>query len=203
MPGAARNTQPDAGASFREAIASWRLRLHTEVKKSSSLPTAMFDACDPMLETRLAETAEALLTHLEEPDAALAADDEPNGEQRLEVVGDDELRSLPRTIAAIAPRPLALDDDLAAEHLGVLVDICCAATGPLQQRAVQRLCQDFGVDAGTDLDALTRRLGRQVPAAAAADASPGSDDDLAATCRRLAAAVALHGLQPPQGGGPP
>ena len=44
-----------ANDGFREAVAQWRLNLRTEVKKSSSRPSAMFDASDPMPETGLAE----------------------------------------------------------------------------------------------------------------------------------------------------
>lgn len=199
MPGSAANTSSHGGGSFREVVATWRLRLHTEIKKASALPTAMFDACDPMLETRLAETAEALLAQLEEPDPVLADDTAPGGERRLELVTEDELRRLPRAVAAMPVGTPGIDDDLAAEQLGVLADTCCAGDEKLQQKAVQRLCREFGVDGDTDLQALAELLDEQ--ARAAIDGT-GSDDDLAATCRRIAAAATLHGCLRPKGGGP-
>jgi hypothetical protein len=200
MPDSAASATSHGGGSFREVVATWRLRLHTEVKKASALPTAMFDACDPMLETRLAETAETLLAQLEEPDPVLADDTAPGGDRRLELVSVDELRRLPRAIAAMPSRAPGLDDDLAAEQLGVLADTCCAGDPAMQQRAVARLCRDFGVDGDTDLQALAQLLDEQARTAIDGD---GSEDDLAATCRRIAATVTLHGcLQPKDGGSP-
>lgn len=197
MPGRASDPTPPAGQSFREAIASWRLALRTEVKKSSALPTAMFDACDPMLETRLAETAEAMLARLQEPDPALADQNAPGGEQRLEVIQAAELRRLPRQIAAVEPGPLDLQAGLAAEYLAILADACCTSTGPQQRHAVQRLCQDFGVSPDSDLDALTQLLAVQAGEAATTEPHAASELDLATTCRRVAAAVLLHSLPAP------
>lgn len=197
MPGRASDPTPPAGQSFREAIANWRLALRTEVKKSSALPTAMFDACDPMLETRLAETAEAMLACLQEPDPALADQNTPGGEQRLEVIQAAELRCLPRQIAAVEPGALDLQSGLPAEYLAILADACCTSTGPQQQHAVRRLCQDFAVTPDSDLDALTQLLAEQAGVAAAPEAHAASELDLATTCRRVAAAVLLHSLPKP------
>ena len=72
------------GPAFGEAVAQWHLALRTEVKKSSALPTAMFDACDPMVETRLVETAESMLACLQEPAPRLAQP--AAGELRIEHV---------------------------------------------------------------------------------------------------------------------
>lgn len=195
------NATTTAAASFREAIANWRLALHTEVKKASALPTAMFDACDPMLETRLRETAEVMLARLQEPDPSLVGETTPNDDQRLEVVTGVELRALPQQVATGEHGPLDLQSGLGGEYLAILADTCCSATGPLQHHAVQRLCQDFGVSPHSDLDALTQLLAQQAKAAVAANAKPRSDEDLASTCRRVAAAVTLHGL-PPSTSGP-
>ncbi|MGK0300930.1 MAG: hypothetical protein ACI89X_001804 [Planctomycetota bacterium] len=67
MTGQFRTEDPTA---FREAISQWQLAARTEVKRSSSLPSSMFDACDPMLEARLAESVEAMMHCLHEPNAA-------------------------------------------------------------------------------------------------------------------------------------
>lgn len=186
-----KDARSATGASFREAIATWRLNLRTEVKKASALPTAMFDACDPMLEARLAETAEAMFSRLQEPDPVVAgegADHEP----RLELVVADELRALPRRIAAAEDRALDLTEGNAAEYLGILVDACCTAPPQLQPFAVRRLSEDFGVQGGDDLGELTQLLAQQAEATLGPAPIDGSELDLAAICRRTVAAVAVH-----------
>ena len=178
------------GASFREAIAHWRLVLHTEVKRASSLPTAMFDACDPMLETRLAETTEAMLAHLHDPAPRLAAGDEAEAEGRLEVVTSDELRALPRQLTCDQHAPDLLTG-LGAEYLAALADACCLATGTAQRRAVDLLGRDFGIGPDTDL----ARLAQQVAAPQdghGASARRATAEELDQTCRRIAAALTLY-----------
>jgi hypothetical protein len=194
MPGPASGHETARGRSFREAIASWRLALRTEVKKSSSLPTAMFDACDPMLETRLAETAETLLARLQEPSDALANGHGAAGEQRLEVVGAHELSTLPQRLVAGAEAAGDLQDGLTAEYLGILADTCCTGTGSLRRCALARLQQDFGVAPEADLQQLAQLLdgqARQVLAAPPCGAGD-ADADLAALCCRIAAAMAAQ-----------
>jgi hypothetical protein len=191
MHGSGRDARSALGTSFREAIASWRLTLHTEVKRASSLPTAMFDACDPMLETRLAETAEAMLAQLHEPDPSLGEGNGP-GEQRLEVVTPEELQQLPQRIRGDTIGPLDLAFGISAEYLGVLTDACCSASGIAQQRAAQRLSEDFDVRPNSDLEQLTQELSTHVHEVLGAGANTTVDQDIEATCRRIAAAVTLH-----------
>lgn len=182
-----------ANDGFREAVAQWRLNLRTEVKKSSSLPSAMFDACDPMLETRLAESAEAMLACLQEPDDHLR-DPGDSAEKRLEHVSPAELRQLPTQVAAIAVVPLDLRTGLLAEYLGILTDTACVANGPAQHGAVQLLQRDFGLDRGADIAGLAELLTQQVQDSLAhcADASEATAEQLTVACQRLAAALALH-----------
>lgn len=184
------------GQSWLEAIAHWRLALHTEVKRSSSLPTAMFDACDPTLESRLVATAEAMLAQLQDPAPTVATGDE-HAEQRLETVTADELRALPRQIGTDFA-PLDLLSGLSAEYLGTLADTCCRANGVPQRRAVELLSRDFAVGPAADLDQLTKLLAQQTDAALGADARATSGEELAATCQRIAAAVILHTPLPPR-----
>ncbi|MBM4063443.1 MAG: hypothetical protein FJ265_20435 [Planctomycetes bacterium] len=183
-------------AGFREAIAQWRLAVHTEVKRASTLPTAMFDACDPMLETWLAETAGAVLGRMPEPPAWLAEDED--GEQRLETVHADDLRALPRRLGAAAAAA-DLGEGLGAEYLAVLADVCCRAEGAPRRVAVRRLAEDFGVADGTDLDALAQRLQQEAGAAIEPGADPGRDAELAAACQRVAAAVVQQLAERPGG----
>lgn len=152
----------------------------------------MFDACDPMLETRLAETAESMLAQLQEPDPSLT-NNQDEGEQRLEVVTTEELRRLPQRIREMTPGPLDLTEGISAEYLGVLTDACCSASGTAQQRAVQRLADDFEVRPQSDLELLAHELSHHVQAVLDAGANAAPDQDLEATCRRIAAAVTLHG----------
>lgn len=193
MPGSDATAR--AGTSFHEAIAQWRLQVRTEVKKASALPTAMFDACDPMLETRLCESVEAMLGQLQEPPAHVA---EAPGEQRLETIREAELKALPAQLVGDEVAGEDLGAGTAAEYLAVLADTCCTATGHAQQQAVRRLVQDFGADPDQDFTALLRLLLGEVDAATAPSADSGTADDLAVVCRQLTAAIALHG-RPPEG----
>lgn len=181
---------------FREAIARWRLDLRTEVKKSSSLPTAMFDACDPMLETRLAETARSMLERLQGQEAAPT--DSQGAEKRLERVTPADLRKLPAQIAAMQPAPLDLEAGLLTEYLGILADTCCHATGTPLEGAARLLARDFGLSATNDAQALTELLGRELREAPEmfAKAPAYSDDQLALACQRVAAALAIHVVNP-------
>jgi hypothetical protein len=193
--------QKGASDGFREAVAQWRLNVRTEVKKSSSLPSAMFDACDPMLETRLAESAEAMLACLQEPENHLR-DPGDSVDKRLEQVSAQELRQLPAQVAAIQVVPLDLRTGLLAEYLGILTDSACVANGPAQHGAVQLLQRDFGLSAGADVAGLAELLTRQVQDSLAHCEAAGeaTAEQLAVACQRLAAALALHPpFDPPAG----
>jgi hypothetical protein len=198
MPASGR---PPWGASegYREALAQWRLDLRTEIKKSSSLPSAMFDACDPMLETRLAESAEAMLACLQEP-ADHLRDRGDTTEKRLEHVATADLRRLPAQIGAVEPVPLDLRTGLLAEYLGILTDTACVGSGPAQHGALQLLQRDFALAADADAAAVHDLLGQQVQDSLAGCASVQAPtaEQFAAACQRLAAALAL---QPPADAG--
>ncbi len=181
---------------FGEAVAQWRLALRTEVKRASSLPTSMFDACDPMLETRLAETTEAMLALLHEPDQAIAQPAE-QGEQRLEQVAAPELAALPNRIRAAgigAAAPLDVDDGLDVEYLGILTDTCTTADSEARAGAAALLVRDFGIAPDIDLDRATRELASSL----LDNVRTETLDDV---CRRVAAAVALATSRDAQPGG--
>lgn len=181
-----------AGEDFREAVAQWRLNLRTEVKKASSLPSAMFDACDPMLETRLAESAEAMLACLQEP-ADHLRDPGDRADKRLEHVAAAELRALPQRIGAIDDERLDLRTGLSSEYLGILIDTACLGVGPARHGALQLLQRDFDVQPGSDAAALADLLARQVHDVVADDAAQPVPDaeQVTLACQRLLAALAL------------
>jgi hypothetical protein len=141
----------------------------------------MFDACDPMLETRLAETTEAMLACLHEPRPAIAAPRE-GGEQRIESVLPDELRALPTRLGPVGPAP-DLDRDLTSEYLGVLTDTCALGDVAARQHAVALLRRDFAGNAEAPLPAAALALWQQVQQvlAGASDA----DQELLALCAEL------------------
>lgn len=192
---------PGTDEGFRQAIAQWRLDLRTEVKKSSSLPTAMFDACDPMLETRLAETAQTILSRLHGPAIQDVSADAAAVEKRLEQVTSADLRRLPRQIAEVSPAALDLEAGLLPEYLGILTDTCCNATGSAQLGAATLLDRDFRLSATTDMATLSELLARQVRETPEqfAKAASYTDDALALACQRVAAALALHVHGPTNG----
>lgn len=136
----------DGPMDYREAVAQWRLELRTEVKRSSSLPSSMFDACDPMLETHLAGKAEAMLSALHAPpdpnelqathpqtDPALELQD------RGELVSAAELRSLPARIQLASPPIASLDAGLDEEYLAVLAELCATSNSATLARASELL----------------------------------------------------------------
>jgi hypothetical protein len=170
MPG---SRKPSDGEHFTEAIAHWQLDVQTELKRASSLPTAMFDACDPMLEARLAEATESLFRCLLELDRR-------------------ELAALLRDAAQGRfddTEGPALDENDEGEFYAILAETCSRGPEAGHERAAALL---GGFDAGDlhDLDRLAAAIERRV----AADAPAGDDEAraLAAECRRVAAAVARH-----------
>jgi hypothetical protein len=193
-----RREEPAQGTGFTEAIAQWRLQLRTEVKRASSLPSSMFDACDPMLETRLCETAESMLNRLPQPAAGL---DRPAaaGEQRIEHVSRDELRRLPHLVQSGPLPPADLDQGLAEEYLAILADLCNADGGTARERAAQLLVGECGLGKDGDLEAAARQLWRLLPGAG--ESMPDADNELAALCRRLAAAALGHAADRGKNGG--
>lgn len=194
-----RRAKKDDAASFSEAVAQWRLAVRTEVKRSSLLPTSMFDACDPMLETRLAETAEAMLARLHGPDAQVAGPAAAGVEKRLESVSTDELRELPLRIGSGADPTLDLDHGLLAEYLAVLTDSCRSGQPAAQAGAVQLLARDFGITLQGDAATIAATLLQSVQQAIT---DPVAGDDVDEWCQRIAATVALHQRELRGDGGP-
>ncbi|MBK8099716.1 MAG: hypothetical protein IPK26_21630 [Planctomycetes bacterium] len=147
------------GEHFEEAIARWHLHVQTEVKRSSSLPTAMFDACDPNLEARLADATERifglLLDHRVPPAVAML----PEEQLHLELVEERELRGLVQRLRADhGTPPPTLDDGLRDEYLSVLADLCCNGEPTTRRDAARRLRRDFALADVDDLEHLTGAL---------------------------------------------
>ena len=184
-----------ATPAFGETVAQWRLTMRTEVKKASALPTAMFDACDPMLETRLVETAESMLACLQEPAPSVA--EQPTGEQRIEQVSSAELRLLPRLMQRVDAGPLSLDDGLQAEYFAVLIDTWSQPEGRSRATAARRLTRDFAPGTPDALDDAAAELWQCTQAALAGDAD--ADARLHDVCKRIAAGAIVQQAQRPDG----
>lgn len=177
------------GEHFEEAIARWELQVQTEVKKASSLPTAMFDAWDPVLEARLCAATETLFADLlDQKPPEMQSDLNP--ELHLEPVPASELAALPRRLGGAIPRP-RLDEGTVSEYFAILGDACCHGDGPHKSAAAQQLHLDFHLAPGQDLEELAQTLvgtTRRMPGTSAVVA----DAQFAATCRRITAAVTAH-----------
>lgn len=144
--------EPDA-EHFEAAIARHRLDLQTQLKRSTALPSAMFDATDAMLEAQLCAATEGIFQQLLEWDAPQALP--TDGEQRLEKVSKHELTGL--LVAALhgefdgeAPK---LDEGSAAEFAAILAEAAARSVGKAQQRSQQLLAQQNAADAATMDDA--------------------------------------------------
>ena len=151
------------GESFEEAIARYQLQLQSELKKTSSLPTAMFDASDEMIETQLCQATESILRCLLEFQRPDDADPEHEA-MTLENVDPREVLEL---LAATATAPAEdepapdLDAGRTSEFTAVLADICIRSRGPAGRRAGQQLCDLLpgdDQDAGLLLEQLNRHL---------------------------------------------
>lgn len=156
---AAARRNPDDATAFREAISQWQLAARTELKRSSSLPSSMFDAADPMVEARLAEAVDAMMQLLQRP-RDVAPQTRPSGEhleRRTEQVSAEALRALPREIRADLDAA-DLDDRVSSEYLNVLIDTCTTGDAPTQRAARELLEQDFDVAVDGDLQATTASL---------------------------------------------
>lgn len=142
------------GESFQEAIARWQLGMQTEVKRVSALPTAMFDACDPMLEARLAEATQGIFASLRAqgplPDHATPTDD-----LHLEAVDPTELAELCRRLCDGPAEPPDLGVGAPEELIGVLVDLCHVEDPEARARAAALLGRHLGIG----VDELTELTG--------------------------------------------
>lgn len=193
-----REPTNQGGPHFPEAVAQWRLALRTEIKSTSSLPTSMFHAHDPMLETMLAQTTENMLARLLEPapaDQGTASD----GGQRTETVTPAELQALPQRLRDHADAPIDLDDGLAAESLAVLADACCSGHEAAAAGAAGLLRTDLALAPGEAPAAVAARLS-QLLQRTLAD-RPVAPEALASLGERLAAAIARRDGEPPGAGG--
>ncbi|MFK7743152.1 MAG: hypothetical protein AB8H80_22750 [Planctomycetota bacterium] len=184
--------------TFRDAISQWQLAARTEVKKSSALPSSMFDACDPMLEARLAESVEHMMQCLHDPVGLRAARERAAEAEaiagvatedvgkRTERVTVEELQQLPATIEH-SPIRININDGLAAECLGLLVDACTTGDARCQQAARTMLRKDFDIDATRGLDEVTEALQGWLPQLLG---SATDDDTVAARIAELCGAIA-------------
>lgn len=198
MSRARRAHAPHQPASYAEAVAQLQLLLRTEVKRSSALPTAVFDACDPMIETQLAQTTEAMLARLQEPVLPGERANGP-GEQRLELVTADELRALPRLLVDDADEPPRLDAGISAEYLTVLADACRCGHEAAAAGARALLRRDYALPA----DAAPEAAGRVVTEALAEALLDGTIRlvVVAEHLDRIAAAILPPPSGPASGGG--
>ncbi|MSR38386.1 MAG: hypothetical protein EXS02_06065 [Planctomycetes bacterium] len=176
------------GEHFRSVIADWQLRLQTELKQASSLPTAMFDASDPMLEARLAESTEGLFRLLQDqPMPSLAP---RNGADRsLELVTQEELSAL---LAAAARADFGtgafprLDENRDEEFYAILGDTCLRGPATQQQRARAVLQQQSGAT-GSELGALATAISQRI--VQSQQLSTIDDKALLALCHLIAVAA--------------
>ena len=209
QPGRSRSTldthprRTDA-EHFEAAIARHRLDLQTQLKRSTSLPSAMFDASDPMLEARLCAATEGIFQKLLEWDAPRALP--TGGEQRLEKISKHELVGVlmaalhgefdGQSHGATAPR---LDEHKDEEFFAILAEAAARSTGKPQERAQSLLTAQHARDAAT-IDDAARALADALTATLRGTCGPSVDGDgdamddeslaLQQLCERVAASVA-------------
>jgi len=175
---------------YQEAISQWQLAARTEVKKFSSLPSAMFDTCDPMLEACLADSVEKMMHRLHEPEPTTLAQHSQHQEIeiRVEKVSPQELWQL-RSVQTEVGQKLDLDANIASEYLSILIDGCSTADESTQLAARQRLQLDFGIETVDDLkqatDSVLACLQQTFDEASATELDERTDE----LCRTIAASI--------------
>ncbi len=179
---------------FEAAIARHRLDLHTQLKRSTALPSAMFDATDAMLEAQLCAATEGIFQQLLEWDTPQALP--TDGEQRLEKVSKHELTGL--LIAALhgdfdsnfdgdAP---ALDEHAASEFAAILAEAAARSVGKAQSRSQQLLTQQNAADAAT-MDDAARAIADGLAAILRGNVGARLDGDGDAACEQETALRSL------------
>lgn len=143
------NDRQDLGSHFTEAIAHWQLALQTELKRASSLPTAMFDACDPMLEARLCQATEGIFLRLLELGSPGLGAEQDSDNRRLEIVSRNEIAAFLQRMAGSSADDDAAPDLVAGEaeeFHGILVDAVLCDMSAARVRAEQILQQAHEAD---------------------------------------------------------
>lgn len=153
-----RPKRNDDTRDYKAAISQWQLAARTEVKRSSSLPSSMFDTRDPMLEACLADSVDTLMQCLHEPEAAAVAPATNNeADQRVETVTQEELQQLPHLIS-LDHDQLDLENGVSAEYLSLLIDTCTTGDEPTKAAARDLLLRDFSVEAKANLQQATQAV---------------------------------------------
>ena len=119
----------------------------------------MFDACDPTLEARLAESVEAMMHCLHQPEAEALAKNKSSEhiEMRVETVMPEELAKLPQQIHGEEPE-IDLESGVSAEYLSLLIDACTTGDDATQEASRALLQQDFAVATNSNLQEATKGL---------------------------------------------
>jgi hypothetical protein len=182
-----KNASDRAGEHFQAAIARHQLDLQTQLKRTTSLPSAMFDATEPMLEARLCEATESIFRQLLEFDTPQPIP--VDGEMRLECVSPQELTA---TLDAAVRGEFsdsevpALGEHQDAEFVAILAEAAARSRDQAKQRAVSLLAQ-MGNAAARDLDSLATSLIEQLNVL---DPATGGDAEAEARLRDLCGRVA-------------
>lgn len=120
-----------------------QLEVRDRLRDTSSLPVAMFDACDPMMEAVLTQAATTLfLDHMR---LARHPDLGDRGSQWVEDVDPTEIQALCTRLAAEEDHdPPSLRSDLTRERLWVLLDLVVAGSPAARATAAARLHETLG-----------------------------------------------------------
>ena len=177
---------------YQEAISQWQLAARTEVKKFSSLPSAMFDTCDPMLEACLADSVERMMHRLHEPETQALAESAQNQqiELRVEKVTSEELRDL-RKMRHESHETLDLECKASAEYFSLLIDSCTTGDPATQGAARELLQRDFGVETSADLEHATESVLACLRRLLDGSSSEESQQLMAELCQSIAASIII------------
>jgi hypothetical protein len=138
---------------LREQVTNTGDRVREDLSKTSTLPVDTFDACDPMVEAALADSAvQIFMRHMTaiRPDMAGGTHEDVDDMPQREQVSQDEIDECLEAIAAAdkvgIPDLLAGLDD---ERMWILADLSHFGTGLTRHRATKEL-REFLTDVWKD-----------------------------------------------------
>ncbi len=136
--------RPDPDDTARDElqrdVAARKQRVERDLHELSSLPREVFEACDPMVETALAEAAlRVIRRHLRSEEASVY-DVEPPEDDLLEPIDPLLQRRTAEELAlACDGPPPSPDERLAEERMWILLDLSKHGSGVARQKASQEL----------------------------------------------------------------
>jgi hypothetical protein len=190
---------------LEQQLAETKRRVGDDLRRTSSVPGEMFDACDPVVEAHLLDdgVVRKLLSRLNSVDQSRAAKrlgDAPPTDLERNRVTPQEIEEFFASLTQAQPaEPPNLADGLAQERSWILIDLARNASGLARQRATRELresMRDLASCDGFDRSMLVRLI--ELLDEACAAGAPLLFDALRRAAQRALARLALPPANAPE-----